>query len=265
VICPADDLTTVTITLSRAQVDSVFRLERTGGVVPFLLAHLPRVRQVLESDPLLPKNTRLSASVLLGLLNLACFPADGDWLSNAEAARLARTNPSNAHRYVTTLVEAGLLERDPRTRHYRLLQPVGQSAHAPGSVASSDAAHSDRAESSRDRRAVIELSSEQIDQVRRAATERSAVPALLSGLLSPSEAPKDTSHEQLKDPRISRSLLTALLILALLPLDRGLLGNAELARMIDMSPSTAHRYVGTLRAVHLVERDPATRRFGLAR
>ena len=44
----------------------------------------------------------------------------------------------------------------------------------------------------------------------------------------------------------------------------GDLGIAELARMLDMNTSTTHRYVTTLLAVGLLERDPAHARYRLA-
>ncbi len=69
---------------------------------------------------------------------------------------------------------------------------------------------------------------------------------------------------QMEDRRLSRSLLSGLLVLVLLPDRGGYLGIAELARMLDMNTSTTHRYVTTLLAVGLLERDPATRRYRLA-
>jgi len=51
---------------------------------------------------------------------------------------------------------------------------------------------------------------------------------------------------------------------ASLPDDGSYLGNAQLARMLDMNVSTVHRYLQTLVAVGLVERDPSTRRYRLA-
>jgi hypothetical protein len=54
-----------------------------------------------------------------GLLMLASFPADGSYLGNAELARMLDMNPSTSHRYVSTLVAVGPLERDPATRRYR--------------------------------------------------------------------------------------------------------------------------------------------------
>ncbi len=63
---------------------------------------------------------RLSRSLLSGLLVLACFPLDSTQLGVAELARRLDMSPSATHRYISTLVAAGLLERDPQTRRYRL-------------------------------------------------------------------------------------------------------------------------------------------------
>lgn len=67
-----------------------------------------------------------------------------------------------------------------------------------------------------------------------------------------------------QDPRLSRSLLSGLLLVASLPEDGSYLGNAQLARMLGMNVSTVHRYLQTLVSVGLVERDPSTRRYRLA-
>ncbi|MGH2904198.1 MAG: helix-turn-helix domain-containing protein [Solirubrobacteraceae bacterium] len=66
------------------------------------------------SDP------RLSRSLLRGLSLLTCFGADGAARGVVELAHDAGMSPSTAHRYASTLVELGLLERDPRSRKYRL-------------------------------------------------------------------------------------------------------------------------------------------------
>jgi Mn-dependent DtxR family transcriptional regulator len=70
--------------------------------------------------------------------------------------------------------------------------------------------------------------------------------------------------DQLENPRLSRSLLAGLLVLASFPSDGSYLSIAKLARMLDMSPSTTHRYVTTLFAVGLFEQDPRTRQYRLA-
>lgn len=78
----------------------------------------------LDSDewvyPAQLEDRRLSRSLLSGLLVLSCFPSDGSYLGIAELARMLGMNTSTTHRYVTTLLAVGLLERDAATRRYRL-------------------------------------------------------------------------------------------------------------------------------------------------
>ncbi len=66
-------------------------------------------------------NRRLSRSLLSGLLVLSCFPPEGVDLGIKDISEELDLNTSTVHRYVLTLVAAGLLERDPDTRRYRLL------------------------------------------------------------------------------------------------------------------------------------------------
>ena len=115
-----DDLETVAIELSPAQIDRVIRSAAEGGSMSVLLSGLSDVREVLAREPRQMEDSRLSRSLLAGLLMLASFPADGSYLANAEIARMLGMNPSTTHRYVSTLVAVGLLERDPSTRRYRL-------------------------------------------------------------------------------------------------------------------------------------------------
>jgi len=111
----------VVIELSPAQVDRVIRTAADGGNMSLLLSGLRDVREVLAREPSQMDDNRLSRSLLAGLLMLASFPTDGSYLGNAEIARLLDMNPSTTHRYVSTLVAVGLLERDPTTRRYRLV------------------------------------------------------------------------------------------------------------------------------------------------
>jgi Fic family protein len=111
----------VSIELSAAQVDRVVRSAADGGNISVLLSGLRDVREVLAREPRQLEDSRLSRSLLAGLLMLASFPADGSYLGNAEIARMLDMNPSTTHRYVSTLVAVGLLERDPATRRYRLV------------------------------------------------------------------------------------------------------------------------------------------------
>jgi hypothetical protein len=62
----------------------------------------------------------LSRSLILGFLILSCFPVDGSYRRNIEIAGMLGMSASSTHRYVSTLLALGLLERHPSTRRYRL-------------------------------------------------------------------------------------------------------------------------------------------------
>jgi hypothetical protein len=119
----------VSITLSRNQVDHVMRAalgEDAVPSVPRLVAgtgfHRTHAREMLGlryRD--LQDNRRLSRSLLAGLLVLSCFPPEGVDMGIKDISQELDLNTSTVHRYVLTLVAAGLLERDPDTRRYRLL------------------------------------------------------------------------------------------------------------------------------------------------
>jgi hypothetical protein len=119
----------VSIDLSRSQINHVLRsvlgerLESRlspddGG--PRL--HDGHVREALNSHyRSLQGNRRLSRSLLAGLLVLSCFSPGGPELGIKEISERLELNSSTVHRYVATLLAAGLLERDPDTRRYRLV------------------------------------------------------------------------------------------------------------------------------------------------
>ena len=67
------------------------------------------------------EESRLATSLLFGLLVLSRFPADGSYMRLANLGQLLGMNSSTTHRYVVTLVAAGLLERNPTTREYRVV------------------------------------------------------------------------------------------------------------------------------------------------
>jgi len=119
----------VTIELSKAQVDKVIRAAGQGGTMSVLLTALkdPNWTLGLEAEewvqPAQMEDRRLSRSLLSGLLVLSCFPPDGEYLGIAELARMLAMNTSTTHRYVTTLLAVGLLDRDSSTRRYRLAAP----------------------------------------------------------------------------------------------------------------------------------------------
>jgi hypothetical protein len=119
----------VSLTLSRHQVDHVVRTVLGDGAAPSVSTlvastgfHRSHAREMLGSRyRALQDNRRLSRSLLAGLLVLSCFPAEGMDLGIKDISEELDLNTSTVHRYVLTLVAAGLLERDPDTRRYRLL------------------------------------------------------------------------------------------------------------------------------------------------
>jgi hypothetical protein len=110
----------VEIKLMAAQVDKVVRAASGNGTVSSLLTGLGHVRKTLENDPGQLKDKRLSRALLLGLLMLACYPADGSYMRNIDLAAILDLDTATTHRYVSTLVTAGLLVRDHATRQCRL-------------------------------------------------------------------------------------------------------------------------------------------------
>jgi hypothetical protein len=62
---------------------------------------------------------RFSRSLLWGLMVLSCFVAAEGELGVAEVAGMLRMENSTTHRYMSTLLAAGLLQQDPASRRYR--------------------------------------------------------------------------------------------------------------------------------------------------
>jgi DNA-binding MarR family transcriptional regulator len=106
------------IELSQAQVDQIMRDAPGAGNLSSLLRKLEE-DQGLLTDLAQLDFRYLSRSLLMGMLVLAAFPADGSYAKNAEVAARLNLNTSTAHRYVATLAALGLLVRDPGTRRYR--------------------------------------------------------------------------------------------------------------------------------------------------
>jgi hypothetical protein len=112
--------TGISIQLTSAQVDRVVRDAAEGDGVSSLLRGLVEKGATAPTFKELAKSPRMSRSLLLGLLVLACFPADGGALAVTDVAARLEMSPSTTHRYLTTLLAVGLLEQDPRTRRYRV-------------------------------------------------------------------------------------------------------------------------------------------------
>lgn len=108
----------------------------------------------------------------------------------------------------------------------------------------------------------IELTRSQIDRVVRGSSEGEGVASLLRNLADGGTLA--ARYEALSDsPRLSRSLLLGLLVLASFPSDGDSLAVTDVAARLNMSPSTTHRYMTTLLAVGLLEQDARSRRYRL--
>ncbi|HEX5308494.1 MAG TPA: helix-turn-helix domain-containing protein [Solirubrobacteraceae bacterium] len=118
----------VSITLSPNQIDHIVRAALGAGAAPSVSSlgdgalSAASARQALSARyRALQDNRRLSRSLLAGLLVLSCFSSEGRDLGIKDISEELELNTSTVHRYVVTLVAAGLLERDPETRRYRRL------------------------------------------------------------------------------------------------------------------------------------------------
>jgi DNA-binding MarR family transcriptional regulator len=242
------------IELSRAQVDGVVRGMSGGGVFPVLMARLGDVSVWFEGSPAEVADRRFSRSLLSGLKVLACSPTDGTYLSATEVADRCGMNMSTAHRYISTLVALGLLERDPATRRYRVVRFDLESQS--GALSRETRAAEPGAG------VVVALSREQVEQVVRDAAGAGAMSILFCGR-EDVRAMLEADPEVFENSRLSHSLIYGLLMLAMFPLDGGDLGNAELARLLGANPSTTHRYVSTLVTVGVLEHLAETARYRL--
>jgi uncharacterized protein (DUF1778 family) len=134
-----------------------------------------------------------------------------------------------------------------------------------------------RQSSAADNGVAIALTHDQVDQVMRAATRqpKGTSESLLMAALDHAHQPdgKSASAENLReatrralaaaleDPQLSQSLLRGLALLSCYSPQREWRTISELAKELDLPPSTAHRYARTLRAIGLLEQHPGTREY----
>lgn len=113
----------ITIELSKAQIDQIFREGGKDGGLRELIGGLDAVAgfEAVESMASLAElnDPRLSRSLLRGLTVLTSFDPDGAGRKVTDVADELDLGASTTHRYVSTLLEVGLLERDPVSRRYR--------------------------------------------------------------------------------------------------------------------------------------------------
>jgi hypothetical protein len=112
----------LTIQLSQAQIDRVLRYADSDGLLG-LIGEMEAIAGAEEIEFLASlvqsNDPRFPRSLLRGLMVLASFPADGSDWAVTEVADELNMGISTTHRYASTLLEVGLLERDPVSRRYR--------------------------------------------------------------------------------------------------------------------------------------------------
>jgi DNA-binding MarR family transcriptional regulator len=107
---------TIPLALTPGQVTQV--VEAVSAEAQDLLISGLKEPQQLISSPLL-EDPKISKSLLLGLVVLISFPRDGSERGNKQIAQELGLAASTTHRYINTLLAAGLLEQNPTTRRYR--------------------------------------------------------------------------------------------------------------------------------------------------
>jgi hypothetical protein len=111
-----------------------------------------------------------------------------------------------------------------------------------------------------DRGVSIMLTDSQVARVMREAAGKAGLtelPVALDGL----EQLYGAVQPLLADAAYSRSTLRALLVLGAFPPDGGERELTDVARQLELSPSTTHRYIGTWMALGLLEQHPRSRRY----
>lgn len=126
------DSTSVCIRLTPSQLAQVRAADRLGDLIADVTAGLEAGlgadwQSLTQLIAAASSDAKISASLLRGLYLFAALPKDGSSVGIVEFARRTGMSPSTTHRYLNTLVAAGLLERDSDTRGYRRAQ-IGRQA-----------------------------------------------------------------------------------------------------------------------------------------
>lgn len=123
----------IQIELSRAQVAQIVRSASEEDSLSALFGAMDGSHNAMASayERMALADSNVSATLVTGLFVLAAFPADGELMGNAEIAKALQMNPSTAHRYISTLVFAGLLHKNPESRKYGRLRPQAVTAQQP--------------------------------------------------------------------------------------------------------------------------------------
>jgi hypothetical protein len=106
----------------------------------------------------------------------------------------------------------------------------------------------------------VRLTATQVAQVVRQASNTPGLVTLLAGV-SDLRALRQAIQPLLKDPKCSHSTFRALLVLVAFPPDGSERELSDIASALDMTPSTAHRYVRTWMALGLLQQNSHSRRY----
>jgi IclR helix-turn-helix domain len=107
----------ISLDLTPAQIQDVLRQTAEEGGIAGALNGLGDHRELARAYRAATTDPQLSSSLLFGLVVLACF-RHGE-MGVLDVARRLGANVSTVHRYIKTLLIAGLLEQNPTTRRYR--------------------------------------------------------------------------------------------------------------------------------------------------
>jgi DNA-binding MarR family transcriptional regulator len=115
----------ISLGLTPGQVAQVVDAAASAGEQQLLLLSGVECPRELAISSLI-EDPKISKSLLLGLAVLVSFPPDGGGRANKDVAQELGLAASTSHRYIRTLVAAGLLEQDHDTRWYRRTQLSGR-------------------------------------------------------------------------------------------------------------------------------------------
>jgi hypothetical protein len=143
--------------------------------------------------------------------------------------------------------------------------PVGKESMRPSRLAS-DGAGGSSGRPAPEPKVTLRLTQSQVAEVCASAArfEGSALAAIYDGeVLARLDAIRDRLvHEP--NIRVSHTLVRGFVILAALPNDGETVGVLQVARRLELNPSTTHRYLHTLVVLGLARQDEETREYGRA-
>jgi hypothetical protein len=114
-----DEPAGIAIELTPGQIDHVVFGATGAGNMSVLLSGRIDMREMLARRTELLEDPHISRSLLRALLILAALHADERYIGVVELADKLAMSPSTTHRYLTTFLLVGLVERND-SRKYRL-------------------------------------------------------------------------------------------------------------------------------------------------